>query len=488
MSTSGIPVPAALGNSTGSEDRELQREGRQLLFAIHSAMRALRLYPLENQAVQNALAELERAAAKLLAREPEVTLRHVGEFFFVNDLRLRLDLATFATFGALGRSLQGHGVGQVEIYQGVARADWVAGLLLLLGDPDPHRPFAKLTERLTSAGVFRLSVGERPGEETDADADRSRDTARRMYAQTVSVVREVMSAGRMGRGVSLRRVKRAVQSMVDQVLTNQTSIVGMTTLRDYDQYTFTHSVNVCIFSVALGKRLGFGKRELYELGLCALMHDVGKSRLPLEVLNKSATLDTDEWALLQQHPTEGLLALFTMRGFSEPPLRAMLAAYEHHMGTDGQGYPRSRRPRSRSLFARMIAVADSFDAGTTQRVYMRAADRPDQVLKEMRDNPNRGLDPLLVRAFISMTGIYPTGSLVVLDSYELAVVMAPHPDPEGLHEPTVRIIFSSLGVPVDPPRTVDLSERDPASGAPRRSIIKTTDPERYGIHVGDYLA
>jgi HD-GYP domain-containing protein (c-di-GMP phosphodiesterase class II) len=487
MSGSCVPVPAGPGDSSWAEDRELQREGRELLFAIHAAMRSLRLYPLENQAVQNALTELERASGKLLAREPEVTLRYVGDFFFVNDLRLRLDLATFATFGALGRTLQAHGVGQLEIYGGASRADWVASLSLLLGDPDPVRPFARFTERLTAAGVFRLSVAERAEEALEADADRSRDAARRMYAQTVAVARDAMSAARMGRGVSLRRVKRAVQSMVDQVLTNQTSIVGMTTLRDYDQYTFTHSVNVCIFSVALGKRLGFGRRELYELGLCALMHDLGKSRLPLEVLNKSATLDADEWALLQQHPTEGMLTLFTMRGFSEPPFRAMLAAYEHHMGTDGQGYPRSRRPRSRSLFARIIAVADSFDAGTTQRVYMRAVGRPDQVLKEMRDNAKRGLDPLLVRAFISMTGIYPVGTLVVLDSYDLAVVVAPNPEPDQLHRPTVRVIFDSLGAPVDPPRPLDLSAVDPATGQPRHSIIKTTDPERYGIHVGDYF-
>ena len=489
---SGPPAgPASPGEirfgSGAGDDRELQQGGRELLFALHSAARALRLYPFENQTVQNALAELERTASRVLHHEGEASVRHVGDFFFINDLRLRMDLASFATFGAVGRLFRTHNVGEMEIGPDVARDEWTTVLTLLLSEPDPGRPFERLLERFTTAGVERIHIGPR-GDEVDAgDADVARDVARRTYAQTVAVAREVMTAGRMGKGVSLRRIKRAVQSIVDQVLTNQTSIVGMTTLRDYDQYTFTHSVNVCIFSVALGKRLGFGKQELYELGVGALMHDIGKSRLPLEVLNKSTTLEEHEWALLREHPTEGLLALFAMRGFSEPPFRAMLTAYEHHMKRDLSGYPSSRRARKTTLFPRMVAIADSFDAATTQRVYQSSPGRPDHVLREMRDNPKYGLDPLLVRAFISMTGIYPVGTLVVLDNYDLAVVIAPNPRPDALHQPTVRVIYTALGMRVDPPEMLDLSERDPATGHPRRTIIKTTDPERHNIHVGDYF-
>jgi hypothetical protein len=105
----------------------------------------------------------------------------------------------------------------------------------------------------------------------------------------------------------------------------------------------------------------------------------------------------------------------------------------------------------------------------------------------MRDNPARGFDPLVVKAFISMTGIYPIGTLVVLDSYELAVVVAPSSHADSPHQPLVRVIFDTMGIPLDPPPLVDLTEVDPATGRPYRTIIKTTDPERYGIHVGDYF-
>ncbi|HST61625.1 MAG TPA: HD domain-containing phosphohydrolase [Longimicrobium sp.] len=470
-----------------ADDRGLQRRGRELLFAVASALRALQLYPLENQTVVNGLSELDSVTQELLAAESQITVRFVGDFFFVNDLRLRIDLASYATYGTVGRALARHGIGELEVFRGVTVAEWTALLALVNAEPDPEDRFGAFLERLGRTAVLHLSVGPDRESEPDLRDDEARRMAKRAYAQTVAVAREVMGGLRMGRGVSLRPVKRAVQSIVDQVLTNETSIVGLTTLRDYDEYTFTHSVNVCIFSVALGKKLGLNKHQLYELGLGALLHDVGKVRMPLDLINKAGPLTAEEFEVLKEHPAEGLLSMFDMRGLAELPLRAMLMAYEHHMKIDQTGYPVSARPRDPTLYGRIVAVADGFDAATTKRSYQAQPWPPDRVLKEMRDNPGRGFDPLLVKAFISMTGIYPVGSAVILDTFELAVVTARNPQPDAMHQPIVQVIYDSMGVRVEPPLTLDLAEIDPATGKPRRTIIKTTDPERYGIHVGDYF-
>lgn len=479
--------PAQGSPTLTAEDRDLQRRGRDLLFALAGALRALQLYPLENQAVVNSLAELEHAARGLMAHQDEVVIRYVGDFFFVNDVRLRVDLASYATYGQVGRALSRHRIGQVEVFNGAESGEWTALLSLINAEPAEHDPFGVFFERLGRTAVLHLAVGPDREGEPDPTGDKARQLAKRTYAQTVAVAREAMTGMRMGRGVSLRPVKRAVQAIVDQVLTNEASIVGLTTLRDYDVYTFTHSVNVCIFSVTLGKKLGFDKHQLYELGLGALLHDVGKVRMPVELINKAGPLTAEELPVLQEHPTEGLLSLFEMRGLSELPLRAMLIAYEHHMKVDQTGYPRSIRLREPTLFGRIVAVADGFDAATTKRSYQAQPWPADKVLGEMRDNPTRGFDPLVVKAFVAMTGIYPVGSVVILDSFELAVVVQVNPDPQALHQPIVKVIYDSMGIPVSPPRTVDLSEVDPATGKPRRSIIKTTDPERYGINVGDYF-
>ena len=481
------PEPRAHPGTVSADDRGLQRRGRELLFAVAAALRSLQLYPLENQTVVQALAELEAVTNELLGSEEQITIRFVGDFFFVNDLRLRLDLQSYATYGTVGRALARHGIGELEVFQGVTVQEWTALLSLVNAEPDPEDRFGAFLERLGRTAVLHLAVGPDRESEPDLRDEESRRMAKRAYAQTVAVAREVMTGVRIGKGVSLRPVKRAVQSIVDQVLTNETSIIGLTTLRDFDEYTFTHSVNVCIFSVAVGKKLGLNKHQLYELGLGALLHDVGKVRMPVELINKAGPLTPDEFRLMQEHPAEGLLAMFDMRGLAELPLRAMLIAYEHHMKVDQSGYPRGTRPRDPTLFGRIVAVADAFDAATTQRSYQAQPWTPDRVLKEMRDNPGRGFDPLLVKAFVSMTGIYPVGSVVILDTFELAIVTARNPNPDAMHQPVVQVIYDALGVRVDPPRTVDLSETDPATGQPLRAIIKTTDPERYGIHVGDYF-
>ncbi|MEX0912645.1 MAG: HD domain-containing phosphohydrolase [Gemmatimonadota bacterium] len=471
--------------SLSPEDRAGQRSGRDFLFAMHAALRALKLYPLENQAVQKALAELDQIARRIGGREDGLTLRYVGDFCFINDLRLRVDLASYATFGAVGRALHAHDIGQVEVDDQVTREEWTAWLSLLLREPASADAFSDFQERLERSSVRHIQVTP-PDEATQTPTtENAREQARQTYMHSVAVAREAMMGVRMGRAVSVRRVKRAVQQIVDQVLNNESSMMGMTALRDYDEYTFAHSVNVCIFSIALGKKLGLSKLELYELGLGALMHDIGKVSMPIELTTKTGHLDEPEWEMIREHPTDGLLTLLEMRRMGEIPLRAMLTAYEHHMKIDQTGYPRSVRPRDPTLFSRIVGIADGFDAATTRRSYQAEPWLPDAVLREMRDNPVRGFDPLLVKAFISMTGFYPVGSVVVLDTFELAIVYETNSD--APNQPIVRIVYDDMGAPVLPPPMVDLSEIDPATGSPKRAIIKTTDPEKYGIDVKEYV-
>jgi HD-GYP domain-containing protein (c-di-GMP phosphodiesterase class II) len=451
-------------------------------------MRALKLYPLENRAVQNALAEIESLSQRLGVAEGGVLLRYVGDFCFINDLRLRIDLGSFATFGAVGSALSSHGVGQLEVEPEATRQEWVATLTALLNDPQGEDPFAQINERLDRAGVTHINLSPEVTEHPEIlPDDQLRAAAKQTYSESVAVAREALTGVRMGKGMSVRRVKRAVQQVVDQVLHNESSMLSMTVLRDYDQYTFAHSVNVCIFAIALGKKLNLSRQALYELGMGALMHDLGKAKMPIELTNKTGQLEEPEWEMIKEHPTEGLLTLMEMRALSDFPLRPMLIAYEHHMKVDQSGYPTPIRPRQPGLFAKIVAVADGFDAGTSRRSYQASPWLPDAVLKEMRDNPARGFDPLLVKAFVSLTGIYPVGSIVILDTYELAVVVAPSTKPDVYHQPVVKIVYDELGIPMNPPRTLDLTEVDPATGAPVRTIIKTTDPEKYGIRVRDYI-
>jgi HD-GYP domain-containing protein (c-di-GMP phosphodiesterase class II) len=480
----------SIAETVQTTDTFLRHAGREFLVVLYATLRSLKLYPIENAQVQKSLDDLAASARHLLDVEGELEVRLQGEFIFVNSTRLRLDLDNYASFSHILGVFRQCGVGAVRIEDGVDRRQLSVFVSLLLSfaatEAAPGKIY-ELGQKMIEGGVTRITI-EPPVEieENLEESERRKEAAKRTYTQSVAVTREVVNSVRMGRTANVKRVKRAVQAIVDQVLNNESSLMGLTTIRDYDEYTFTHSVNVCIFAVALGRKLGLTKLQLYDLGMAALFHDVGKARVPIEVLNKESGLSEEEWRIVQAHPWLGVLTLFGLRGYGEIPYRGMIAAYEHHMKCDLTGYPKSVRARQLSIFSKIIAVADGFDAATTRRSYQTVPIQPDLVLKEMWGNPRRGLDPVIVKAFINLTGIYPVGTCVILDTYEIGLVYVANADVTQLHRPVVRIVIGKDGTPLGTPVLADLAQRD-ASGNFPRTIVKVTDPKKYGINVGDHF-
>jgi HD-GYP domain-containing protein (c-di-GMP phosphodiesterase class II) len=487
-------VTAPAGRTVASEDRQsgakMRRGGRNFMIAFYAALRAIKLYPLEHTAVQKTLAELSQVAEELRAEEGELEFRVSGEFIFLNATRLRLDLSNYATFGHILTLCKLAGIGAIHVGTNGTARDWTLLLSLLGGESKsaPAERYKEILSRLKEAKIETFQLD--PPMETASDRELNEETkaaANRTYSQSVAVTKDVINSVRIGKTPNIRKIKRVVQGIVDQVLNEETSLIGLTTIRDYDEYTFTHSVNVCIFSIALGRRLGMTKIQLYELGLAALMHDIGKSRVPIDLLQKTGELTDEEWKWMAAHPWLGVLVLFQFRRQQEElSYRAMTVCQEHHMKIDLTGYPKAIRPRQVSLLSKIVSIADGYDAATSRRVYRTEVITPSAVLEEMRDNPRRGLDQVLVKAFINLLGIYPVGTLVVLDTFELAVVSAASPNPEMLSRPIVKIISDAQGNTISPPLQVDLAVPE-TGGQYARTIIKTADPDRYGITPGDYL-
>ena len=466
----------------------LRKRGRDFVISFYSAMRAIKLYPVEHTAVQKTLAELAQVSREIVERERELEFRMAGEFLFLNSTRLRLDLTNYATFGSLLRVCRASGVGAIKVHSAASARDWLV-LLSLLDAHTTLQPSERLLEvmdHLAKTSVSELEVFAAVEDDKDY-SEEAKQAANRTYNKSVAVTREVINSVRMGRTPSIRKIQRVVQGIVDQILNEETSLIGLTAIRDYDEYTFTHSVNVCIFAVALGRRLGLTKTQLFDLGLSALMHDIGKSRVPVESLQKTEQLSEEEWRQIAAHPWLGVLALFQLRGQQEDvSWRAMTVAYEHHMRIDLSGYPKPVRSRSLSMMSKIVAVVDGYDAATTRRVYQTTPYTPAAVLQEMRDNPRRGMDQIVVKAFINLLGIYPVGTMVVLDTFELAIVASANPRPDSLSRPIVKIVSDAHGNTLHPAPEVDLAEQD-SNGDYPRTIIKTADPDRYGIRVSDYL-
>jgi len=482
--------PAAARGNGALFDAHEERRARAVVVALHGALRAVRLYPIENAAVQKALTELDVACQRVMADGAPCDVRRAGDFVFVNEARVRLALDNYAAVAYVLGLLREAGIGSLRVARRAEPRCWVVLLAFLQAPPleyPEEERLGQLEQRLTQANVHDFEFDPPTDElETEDELD-ARERARQTYVRSLDVTREVMSAVRLGRSPSLKRVKRAVQGIVDSILTDASSLMGLTTLREFDEYTFVHSVNVCILSVALGRRLGLSKPQLLDLGIAALLHDIGKSRVPSDILNKRGSLDETERATVQTHTWQGLLSLFALPIGSGRPWRAMVSAHEHHMRTDLSGYPAHVRPRRLSLISKIIAVADGFDAATTTRVYQDTPWSPADVLQGMRDNDRLGFDPVLVKAFVNLTGIYPVGTVVVLDTFELGLVHCANTDETALSRPIVRLLADAQGNLLPDPPLVDLLARD-AAGQYLRTIIRTDDPDRWGIRVSDYFA
>jgi HD-GYP domain-containing protein (c-di-GMP phosphodiesterase class II) len=307
----------------------------------------------------------------------------------------------------------------------------------------------------------------------------SREMSKRIYFKTLMVASEVMESSKLQSVTGIKKAKRMVQSMVDMVLREESTLVGLTTLRSYDEYTYNHSVNVCILSLTVGQRLGYSKRSLCELGMATLFHDIGKIGIPNEILSKPSEFTPEEWKIMRKHPVHGVKTLLRMKGLHEQSVRMMMVAFEHHLNYDQSGYPRLMSPRKISLFGRIASIADCYDALTSARVYNRKPQVPDRALSYMLQKSGTAFDPILMKVFVNAVGIYPVGTLVQLTTGELGVVMMTNPNPGKVNLPKVKVVTDWAGNETDGD-LLDLSDD-------KRRISKTLDHRKYGVDVSRYF-
>jgi HD-GYP domain-containing protein (c-di-GMP phosphodiesterase class II) len=282
---------------------------------------------------------------------------------------------------------------------------------------------------------------------------------------------------KLGKALRLRRAKRVVQSMIDQLLEAEATLLGLTNLRCHDEYTYHHSVNVGILSIAIGQRVGLSRNSLVDLGLAALFHDIGKADIPLEILNKPTAFNDQEWAVMHRHPVFGVKELLKLKGVDAITARIMQGAFEHHLGLDGSGYPSVEYPQGVSLIGR---ISRSPTATTPDLLAPTPRSGPSDVTLRTSSEERHGLRCDL-RSFVNALRVYPVGTLCQLSSGELAVVMESQLDPEQWECPHVKIIADAGGEPVDG-EVVNLAA--PGAG---RSVARTLDAHRHGIDVSRYF-
>jgi putative nucleotidyltransferase with HDIG domain len=269
-----------------------------------------------------------------------------------------------------------------------------------------------------------------------------------------------------------------VDSLAQAVAQNRTALMALTTLKDYDNYTFTHMVNVSILTMGQARGLGIDGPLLREFGLSALMHDIGKVKTPAEILAKPDRLTAAEFDVLKQHTIDGAGIL---RRTPEIPPLAAIVAFEHHLRADGSGYPDTVVRTTLNLATTLCGIADVYDAMRSQRVYQEAFPT-DRILAVLQRNDGTQFDQHLVRRFSQLVGIFPAGNLVRLDTGEVGVVLKVYaPDP---YRPRVKVLMAADGSPIERPYALNLW--DAREGAPT-AVTAPLDAKEYGIDPLPYI-
>ena len=321
----------------------------------------------------------------------------------------------------------------------------------------------------------------------DADQeDKAVKTAEIAYAGSLASLKEVIGKVSDNRPAGIRKTARIVQKTVDLVIDKRSILLKLSTLRDHDDYTYTHSVNVSILAICLGQHIGLTKNALETLGICGLFHDLGKVDVPLKILNKQGKLTEHEFKVIQKHSLNSVRYIAKLRAPRELRSKIMLAPFEHHLKYDLSGYPQSWRNEPVSLFGRILTIVDVFDAITSHRVYRSKAISPDQALRMMSESAGKDFDPILLKAFINMLGVYPVGTLVELNTGEIGLVSENPEQGDGTH-PLVTILTPADGQGYTRGESVDLSERETSGGRYKRSISKTYNPALFGVQPSEFI-
>ena len=483
-------------------DQQMVMLGIQLVTQLNVLLKSSRIYDRTNSALDKPV-DTMLTLIQTMAHDQPVTLRLQNDFLFLGDSHLKVNAQQMAVATSIIDILNIWKIGGIT-FSVTAESKDLREFAALFVSLDPHNTTIKdLQKEFTARGIAGIELeeqrqlkiregtgtaGDKGPDGTDsADPKMQRKmNAKNGYAKVAGSVGTLTQSVREGGTVSFKQAKRAIQNIVDLMMDDEATVLGLTTLRCHDQYTHNHSVNVSLLSVALANRAGYPKRELADLGLAALFHDMGKSTIPMEVLNKPGEFTDEDWVAMRNHPTEGVLSLSKLRGITNLPGRMAAASFEHHMNLDFSGYPKLTVPWTVSLTGRILTIADCYDAMTSSRVYRREPMSPSKVLNMMFSKSGKAFDSVLLKLFVNCVGIIPIGSLVMLETSELAVVLKPAVDKANAERPFVKVITDPQGDPVPHGREVDLTEKDEI-GDFRHNIIRLIDNTEYKFDTSRYF-
>jgi putative nucleotidyltransferase with HDIG domain len=381
-------------------------------------------------------------------------------------------------------------IGELEFTEEVNGEPLKDFIFLLSGLEEKNEiNYLYVNRQIEYRGIDGISVGKLEflrDEELYVDSKDQKRFSEEVYFKSIGLVKEMVESVRNQKMLNVRKAKRLMQNAVNAIMQDESSLLGLANIKNYDEQTFNHSVNVAIYAMAIGQRIGIPKKYLSHLGMAGLFHDIGKVNIPKEVLDKTGKLSPEELAIMRSHPIIGAETVMRMKEWGELSTRMIDVAFEHHLKFDLTGYPKPTQKRKITLFGRIIAIADFYDALVRPKADNRFPYVSEKILGVMLERSGKDFDPALIKVFINMIGVFPLGTLVLLNTHERGIVVHIQEDTELIDRPKVMVLQYGDGE-YQKGEVVDLRELDEKTGQYKRSVVKTLDPNDYHINVAEYL-
>jgi len=464
-----------------------QRE--EFLLNFYSLIQNVKIYSDNHAQVVGGLKKFSESMDNCVESDA-LTLKISNDQLFIDDEKLPYSRTNKILFDNIIHYFGDRGLEGVRFFEDVKHVsakEKLAFLHLLQQseqNPDPLNWLKNCLAAQNIQWVELIKKSETPKADQESsykDKAARWERARKDYTHAKASLEKVAQRIKDEKSVvGIGKTVRVVQGMVTNLFEDDEVYAAISTLRVFDDYIFTHSVNVAMLSMCIGRRINLSRRNLTSLGICALFHDIGKIEIPNEVLHKKNQLADSELKLIEEHSLNSARMLLKLKASPDSKARILVPLFEHHLKYDLSGYPRADWKKPLTLFGKIISIADKYDTLTSSRAYRRSLMSPDRALGYMFDRAGKDYDPTLIKVFINILGLFPVGTLLRLDTDELALVVS-SPSRDFTKRPLVCVLEKDAEGGYKKREIINLDERDPENGNYVIEVIETYHPVTFGI-------
>jgi HD-GYP domain-containing protein (c-di-GMP phosphodiesterase class II) len=474
---------------TGLQDGKTRSKmlGSNLIKALYHIVSSIKIHQDNNQVIRESVTKFNNVVTEL-SEGDTLSIQAWRGRFYIGGEKLLYQRETFHIMNEMLEYFSQRGISGLSFHASFRDAlpeDFLAFARLLNESVRQDDPVDWLDRQMDITRFPWVDI-VRDEEIGPQKADvRRRAKARYTYFQALNTVKEV--GVKASKGIAgVRKARRLAQALVDLIHEDNSLLLGMTSISEYDDYTYSHSVNVALLATCLGRYVGLSEIYLEYLTVCGLFHDLGKVEVSKEILLKHGKLSADEWVEMRRHPLTGVRQILRLHAPHSLRSRIILGPFEHHLNIDLSGYPKTHFMKKLSLMGKILRIADVYEALTADRVYRTRPFTPEEALRRMWSEAGKSFDTLLLKSFINMMGIYPVGSIVELDSGEMGLVME-YPDESDRSLPVVMLLVDDGKGGLTRGETVNLAAQGLSDDSPRKRIRTSIHHSRLGIQPSQFF-